>query len=180
MKPTFTNSVLVTVGDNCVIFDAWGKPQDWQARIANKNLIAIYSTHGHYDHILAAPHLGAPWYLNHNDLFLVPNDCTPPLDLPAGEFEILPGLWTRVILTPGHSAGGVAFWFEREKIMLIGDTIFQDTIGRYDLPGADYNALMESVKKIYDLNLPDDTTVIHGHGENTTIAELKKNNKYFR
>lgn len=198
--PDNTNSILISWKNECVIFDAWGRADEWEKHLSARGLKlhAIYTTHGHFDHIGAAPILAArfniPWYLNHNDMMLmsmlnpmleyfklspVPDDCVPPIDLPAGEFEILPGLWTNVILTPGHSAGGVAFHFAKQGVLIIGDTIFQDSVGRYDLPGANKSELFDSIARIYNMNLPDDTVVIHGHGMDTTIGYLKRNNRYF-
>lgn len=201
MQPEFTNSILVSSGTDCVIFDAWGTADQWVAVLKdnNLNLRAIYSTHGHYDHISAAPAVAekynVPWYMNHRDLVLVPwnnallvqmglpkipNDYKQPLDLTDGEIEILPGFVANVIETPGHSAGGVVLHFPEQKFLIIGDTLFQETIGRYDLPGADAMALFQSISKIYNLNLPDDTVVIHGHGPDTTIGWLKSNNGFFK
>ncbi len=200
MSPTFTNSVLVSADGECVIFDAWGLADDWDRVLADRGLKlrGIYSTHGHYDHISAAPELArrhdVPWYLNHSDEFMIswsniylaemgmppiPNDYKKPLDVSAGDVEVL-GVPVTVIETPGHSAGGVAFYFPTEKTLIIGDTIFQDCVGRWDLPGSDQSDLFKSVSKIYKMDLPDDTVVIHGHGENTTIGFLRKNNPWFK
>ena len=93
--------------------------------------------------------------------------------------EILPNLNMCVIETPGHTPGGVAYYFPAEKVIIIGDTIFQESIGRYDLPGGDQNMLFKSINNLYNLNLSDDTEVVHGHGMATTIDWLHKNNPYF-
>ena len=201
MQPEFSNSILLIRGSDCVIFDAWGRASDWAEIIAKRglNLCAIYSTHGHYDHISAAPELAQKfnidWYLNHRDLFLIPwanaaldhfglpsisDDYKRPIDLPAGDLDVLQGHVATIIESPGHSSGGVIFHFKDEKVLIIGDTLFQDTVGRYDLPGADVNELLGSISKIYNMNLSDDTVVIHGHGPNTTIGWLKQNNRHFK
>ncbi len=211
MQPENTNSVLMMVGGDAIIFDPWGSADAWRELLASRglNLIATYSTHGHPDHISAAPFLDAPWYMSHRDIPLVFGmnrflkhyglpEIEPgfkqPVNISAGKSEIL-NQKSEIILTPGHSAGGVAFYFpdggcltppagavsaqQTRGVIIIGDTLFQETIGRYDYPGGDYNALMQSIKKIYDINLPDDTIVIHGHGMHTTIGWLKKHNPYF-
>jgi len=200
MPPVNTNSVLLSVGDKCVIFDAWGRASDW-IKILNErglNLTAIYSTHGHGDHISAAPELSEklniPWYLNHFDIpliewgnglleyFELPKikpDYKQPLDLIAGHYEIL-GLSVQVFELPGHSAGGVGFYFPAEKILIQGDTLFQESVGRTDVPGGNKKVLEQSIAQIYNFNLPDDTIVVFGHGAHSTIAELKINNPYFK
>jgi glyoxylase-like metal-dependent hydrolase (beta-lactamase superfamily II) len=232
MLPQFTNSILVTCGDDCIIFDPWGRADDWQKLLTdrNLNLRAVYATHGHPDHIACAPMLGVPWYMNFGDLDNMngasrwlgiyglprfPDDYRQPENLHAGEIFPFAGdgaaVKMHVIALPGHSAGGVAFYFlsncltsqagrvpakpphdcltplaggvpakPGRGVLLIGDTIFPDTIGRYDLHGGNYDELMKSISKIYNMNLPDDTLVISGHGPATTIGELKKTNPYFK
>lgn len=201
MPPENTNSVLVSVGRDAVIFDAWGRAADWEKLLTERGLRlrAIYSTHGHSDHISAAPDLAAahdvPWYMNaaDNDLIMWGNalldffemphiqpDYRRPTDLHAGEFEILSGVRMQVIETPGHSAGGLAFYFPDFGILLTGDTLFRDSFGRYDLPGGNADILRASIAKLYDMNLPDETYVVHGHGVDSTIGILKAQNPFFR
>ncbi len=201
MPPENTNSVLVTVGTDAVIFDAWGNSKDWEKLLESRGLrlIAIYSTHGHGDHISAAPMLAekydVPWYLNSEDnvliswsnnllkyfgLPLIEGNYRQPTDVEAGEKEILPGLFVDVIETPGHTPGGVTYYFPDYGVLLTGDTLFRDSFGRYDLPGGDANAIMQSISKLYEMNFPDETFVVHGHGIDSTIALLKKENPYFK
>lgn len=201
MPPQNTNSVLVASGTECVIFDAWGRAADWEKLLSSRglNLRAIYSTHGHPDHISAAQELadkyGAPWYLNKGDwdligwgnelldFFEIPHidsAVARPTDLTPGRHEILPGVFMDAIATPGHSAGGMAFYFPEYQILLTGDTLFRDSFGRYDFPGGDRTALGHSIAALYDLNLPDETYVVHGHGLDSTIAMLKRHNPNFK
>lgn len=201
MSPANTQSVLATVGDECVIFDPWGRPSDWERVLSERGLKlrAIYATHGHPDHIAAAPALaakyGVPWYLHSGDFRLVgwgnglleyfnlspiTLDDVRPTPLEIARTEILPDLQMDIYETPGHSAGGVAYHFPDEHVLLIGDTLFQDSIGRYDLPSGDKALLFQSISKIYNLQLPDDTAVVHGHGMDTTIGWLRQNNPYFQ
>lgn len=200
MSPENTNSVLVSVGDDAVIFDAWGRADEWTNLLRERklNLRAVYSTHGHPDHISAAPDLsggfGVPWYLNSSDWNLIgwgnelleyfgiapiTGDAPPATDLTPGEYEILDGIKMHAIAAPGHSAGGMAFWFPGFNILLTGDTLFRDGVGRYDFPGGDAHALRRSISEIYNMNLPDETFVVHGHGADSTIETLKRTNPYF-
>lgn len=201
MPPENTNSLLVSVGDAAVIFDPWGRAADWEKLLNDRhlNLRAIYATHGHTDHISAAPELAekynVPWYMNSgdNDLVLwgnplldffemphIPDNYRRATDVVAGETEILPGVNMTAIATPGHSAGGMAYLFPDFGILLTGDTLFRDSVGRYDFPGADADALRASIARLYDLNLPDETYVVHGHGVDSTIGLLKTQNPYFK
>ncbi len=200
MAPENTNSVLVTAGNDAVIIDAWGRGDAWEKLLNERglHLRAIYTTHGHSDHISAAPYLAAkfdaPWYMNHADIDLVlwgnalldffgiPHiepDFKRPENLPAGEYEILPGVWMRAISAPGHSAGGMMFLFPDYDILMSGDTLFHDGVGRTDFPGGDAGALRKSIYAIADMNLPDQTYVVHGHGIDSTIGWLKTNHPYF-
>ena len=83
----------------------------------------------------------------------------------------------RLIHTPGHTPGSASFYIPDEGLLLCGDTLFQGSIGRTDLPGGDFEAEMDSIKRKL-LSLPDETTVLCGHGPTTTIGWEKKNNYY--
>ena len=63
---------------------------------------------------------------------------------------------------------------------MTGDTLFADSYGRYDFPGGNYDELMQSIRNLYNLDLDDETYVVHGHGMDTTIGWLKKHNPYFK
>ena len=200
MAPENTNSVLMTAGTDAVIFDAWGRADAWDELLRSRGLTlhAIYTTHGHPDHMSAAPKLAArhrvPWYLNPADRPLISwgnelldyfglpaiDPTTETVDLPYGQFELLPGVWADVIACPGHSAGGVAFYFRDAGIMIIGDTLFPNGVGRWDLPGGDEQTLRATIARLVDMNLPDETFVIPGHGFGCTWGEMRHTNPYLR
>ena len=194
MEPKFTNSVLVTSGTSAVIFDAWGRADAWQKLLNSRklNLRAIYATHGHSDHISAAPELvrryNVPWYMDLRDLPLVlwgnqildfwelpriPDDFVKPNDLRAGKTKILGDIDMEIIAAPGHSAGGVMFYFPEYKILLSGDTIFHDGVGRTDLPGGNADELRKTISELIARDLPDDTYVVHGHGVDSMMRDIK-------
>lgn len=82
----------------------------------------------------------------------------------------------RVIHTPGHKEDSVCFYFEEDKILFTGDTLFQESVGRTDLEGGDTNLLLQSLHRLTEL--PDDTAVYPGHAYPTTIAHEKMYNPY--
>lgn len=85
----------------------------------------------------------------------------------------------RVIFTPGHSPGSVCFYCEKQKILIGGDVLFRDSIGRTDLFGGDHETLLKSIREQLFV-LPDDVVVYPGHGIATTIGYEKMNNPFLQ
>lgn len=85
----------------------------------------------------------------------------------------------KVIHVPGHSPGGIALYDAKDGFVIAGDSLFQSSIGRTDLPGGDMNTLINAVKNKL-LTLPDNTVVFSGHGPSTTIEREKKYNPYLK
>lgn len=84
-----------------------------------------------------------------------------------------------VLHVPGHSPGSIALYDPEGKYVIVGDALFDGSIGRTDLPGGDFRTLINSIRSKL-LTLPDDTTVYPGHGPATTIGREKKYNPYLR
>ena len=83
----------------------------------------------------------------------------------------------KVLLTPGHSPGSISFYSEENQFIISGDVLFQSSIGRTDLPGGDYNTLMESIfEKL--MPLEDSVIVYSGHGDSTSIGVERKTNPF--
>ena len=152
----------------------------------------ILLTHAHFDHIGGIPDLqkafpDLPVFVNDPDLMMFghPMNQLPP-DYPSiGKPKNLRGLGSlggldglEVIATPGHTPGGVCYYFAQEKLLLSGDTLFAGSVGRTDLPGGDMATLMNSLRKL--TALPDDTLVIPGHGPMTSIAAEKRGNPFLQ
>ena len=95
------------------------------------------------------------------DRFLSEGD---KIKLGNDEFEI--------IETPGHTKGGICIYFEKQKVLFSGDTIFKGTYGRTDLPSSSYQDMKNSIKKL--MKLPDDINIYPGHGILTNIKDEKK------
>jgi len=155
--------------------------------------VAILLTHAHFDHIGGVPGLqarypGLPVYLGKNDHPVIthPFNVYPP-DYPAvtkpanlRSASDLPQLLgsVRVIDTPGHTPGGVCYYFADDHRLMSGDTLFAGSVGRTDLPGGEPATLIESLEQLKVL--PDDTEVIPGHGGTTTIGDEKRHNPFLR
>jgi glyoxylase-like metal-dependent hydrolase (beta-lactamase superfamily II) len=84
----------------------------------------------------------------------------------------------KALFVPGHTSGSLAFYSEKDKMVFTGDALFAGSIGRTDLKGGDYDALIRSIREKLFV-LPPDTTVYSGHGESTTIETEMKSNPYF-
>ena len=80
---------------------------------------------------------------------------------------------------PGHSPGSITFYNEEENIAIVGDVLFQSSIGRTDLPGGDYDTLIESIKTQL-MPLSDDMIVYPGHGASTTIGAERNLNPFLK
>ena len=165
----------------------------------NKNKLKvkyILNTHSHLDHVSGNKNLkeltSAPIMIHEMDadglqrlstfgsLFgiTVENSPSPDQYLNDGDIIKFGDIDLKVIHTPGHSSGGVSFYAEKDKKIFVGDTLFNFSIGRTDLPGGSYETLIESVvKKIFPLG--DDVEVYPGHGPATTIGYEKKHNPFF-
>ena len=176
-------------------------PGGWNERVLSylkKNELhveAVLSTHGHIDHVAGAYDLceatQAPYRLSRKDEFLLedldriaayfsfPNVTKPVVQDSLTERDTL---WLgkrkiSVIETPGHTPGGVCFLIEDQ--IFVGDTLFNGSIGRTDLPGGSHEQLIDSIQN--KLMALDAETIVHcGHGPDTTIGREKKHNLFLQ
>ncbi len=166
----------------------------------NKNSlkpIAIINTHGHIDHILGVSFLkdiyNIPFYLHAKDQFLIDNAAasaamfglrltkTPIVDGRLNDADVwkLGDEELVVSFTPGHSPGSVVFYYAPGNWVISGDVLFAGSIGRTDLPGGDFQTLINSIKTRLFI-LPENTKVYSGHGPATTIKTEVEHNPFFQ
>ena len=106
-----------------------------------------------------------------------PVTVTADVYLKDGEELDLDGIRIKVLATPGHTAGGVSYYFPEGAFLICGDTLFQESVGRTDFPTGSMSTLVRSVKeKLF--TLPEETVVYPGHGDSTTIGHEKKYNPF--
>jgi len=164
----------------------------------NLNPVLLINTHCHIDHILGNQFIAERWglelHMNENDLNLLnssdeiaslygfrnyqkspsPSKFLKDKDnIYFGESQL------EVLFTPGHSPGHISLFSKKENFVVSGDVIFQNSIGRTDLPGGNFEVLIESIQN--KLLIMDETTNIYcGHGPKTTIGYEKLNNPFLK
>jgi glyoxylase-like metal-dependent hydrolase (beta-lactamase superfamily II) len=106
-----------------------------------------------------------------------PETAPPDEGLVDGQIVGLKSYPARIIHTPGHTQGSVCLHFAPLKILVAGDTLFEGSIGRTDLPGGNFEQIIDSIHTRL-LALPDETRVLTGHGPATTIGKERRSNPF--
>ncbi len=196
--PLMTNCYIVTCEktDESVLIDPGDISNELIEKIKNCSLKAILLTHGHFDHFGGVSTIigetGAPLLIHSVDAPMLTDPVLngsymigteiyasePSGFLSEGENVVFGESTLGVIHTPGHTEGGVSFVSDGEFV-IAGDTLFNLSVGRWDLPGGDYMTLIKTLHEIFAI-MPDSTDVLPGHGDTTSIGFEKKHNSFLQ
>ena len=183
---------------DCVVVDPGTEPEAILAFLREQGLTpaAILNTHGHADHIagnadLKAAYPEAPLVIGAGDAALLTDPVlnvsrsygfdiiSPPADrlVREGDTVLFAGLTLDIREIPGHSPGHIVFVVRDGGVVFGGDVLFRGSVGRYDFPGSNGEALFRSIRdKLF--TLPPDSIVYPGHGPVTTVGQEKRHNPY--
>ena len=202
LGPVSTNCYLIAdpdSGEAVVIDPAWdGQVILAEAKKRGWKIGQLWYTHAHFDHFGGAAEIAnalnplpivALHPLDHDlwqnqggaPLFGMRIDPgpEPTIDLAHSQILHFGKIEFEVRHTPGHTPGHVVFYCAKEGVLFSGDLIFRRSVGRTDLPGGDWEALVRSIREQV-FTLPDETRLLSGHGEESTAVEEKCENPFIR
>ena len=180
-----TNTYILSNDREAVVIDPGYEPDTILDALDGLTLKAILLTHGHFDHVGAVKELVAETGC---EVYIHAADTTLPPMITAGQLYYtrtyaegdtitpIPGLELTVLHTPGHTPGSVCLLWNDQ--MFSGDTLFEGSCGRVDLPGGDPRVMMESLNRLASLEA--EYHVHPGHGGSTTLSREKRYNPYLR
>ena len=199
----FENTFIISDSTNeCIIIDHGcydkNEKQILQDYILSNNLVPtkLINTHCHIDHILGNNFVSKTWDLeleiHHKDIDLLKNskniadlygfvdyENSPITNkfLVEGDIIEFGKSKLEVLFTPGHAPGHISLYSKNENFIISGDVLFNNSIGRTDLPGGNYSTLIDTIKSKI-LCLDDSTVVYCGHGPSTTVGKERINNPF--
>lgn len=203
LGPVMTNAYLVADPDTneAVVIDpaADGEVIVAEAETRGWHIGHIWLTHAHFDHIAGAgavaDHIKTPpavalhpedyslWRMQGGAPFfglrIDDPGPEPTIDLHHSQVLRLGTNRFEVRHTPGHTRGHVVFYCAAERVVFCGDVVFYGSIGRTDLPGGDYQTLIDSIHA-HILTLPDETRLLNGHGPETTVGRERQYNPFLQ
>ena len=202
LGPVLTNTYIIADGDTgeAVVID----PADEGERIFSEaekrgwRIVSIWLTHAHFDHMGGAAKLADTckpvptvalhaedmplWRIQGGAAFFgmkIEPGPEPTIELTNGQDLYLGENKFQVLHAPGHTPGHVMFYNAAEAVLFCGDVIFQGSIGRTDLPGGDFNTLINSILSQV-MSLPDETVILCGHGPQSTVGQERKLNPFIQ
>jgi hydroxyacylglutathione hydrolase len=197
LGPIGTNCYLVrrdTAAPEAAVVDPSGDATELRLTLAGlgARCAGILVTHGHIDHLLGVADLaegtGAPVYMPEGERASLeaPDPMrtlggftlrarVPDVLLDGGETIDVAGISFEVVAVPGHSPAHVAY--HAEGCLFSGDVLFAGSVGRTDLPGSDWNTLVDSIRRLFT-TFPPETVVYPGHGGTTTLGEELARNPF--
>lgn len=202
----FSENTYVVYDDSqeCIIIDPGCYTDSEREQLSNfisqhqLTPVRLINTHCHIDHVFGNRYVAEKYGLDleiHEgelpvlaavatvaQMYGIPNvqqspDPNPAHYLQEGMTIDFGNSTLKILLTPGHSPASVSFYCAASNFVLGGDVLFQGSIGRTDLPGGDYNTLMQSIEREF-MALPDATVVYSGHGAPTTVGAERQSNPF--
>lgn len=195
LGPLHTNCYVIHRGQEAVVVDPGGSPEDVEQFLDQNNLTLthILCSHLHFDHTYGIAALQQKYnpltlaseadrYMLDSELgrggiwglpLVAPYDFTPAV---PGTIQLL-GTECRILPTPGHTPGGLSYYIADMKAVFSGDELFFRSVGRSDFPGGNHEVLVEAIHSRL-FTLPDETRVYAGHGDATTIGDEKLHNPH--
>lgn len=152
LGPLQTNCYIISQNKKAIIIDPADSPEQITRACKELEVKEILVTHEHFDHVGALSYLENYYKIKHN--------------VSSGNFKY------QIFTNPGHTDDSISFYFPEEKMMFDGDFIFKGAIGRTDFPESNPAAMCESIANALDL--PDDITLLPGHGPSTTLGEERE------
>jgi hydroxyacylglutathione hydrolase len=196
LGPIGTNCYVVRAdrgAAEAVVIDPSGESPEVRLDLARAGArcVAILITHGHWDHLVGVADLaeatGAPVHMAEEERALLEDvnnfspmsvrlrEYTPDVLLQGDETLELAGLTFETVRVPGHSPAHLAY--HADGCLFSGDVLFAGSVGRTDLPGADWDTLVDSIRMLND-RFPPETVVYPGHGPETTLGEELARNPF--
>lgn len=161
-----TNCYILEKDGKVLVIDPGADTKCIQEAIGNKQVLKVLVTHQHFDHIGSLYDIMELYKVGKIDFS----------NMSSKKYSIGPFQFS-ILKTPGHSNDSITFYFEEENCMFVGDFIFQNTVGRCDLPTGNFQIMKESIEMLK--KYPDDIILYPGHGPSTMLGIEKKNNPYF-
>lgn len=195
--------VLYDDTGDCVIIDpgcsSFQEKQELRHFINDHQLTPrhLLNTHCHIDHILGNRFVSETWNLplsSHrgeipvlasgltvSQMYGISYELSPDITVFYDEGDIIRFGTTElnILFTPGHSPASISFYEKSSQVLIAGDVLFKESIGRTDLPGGDFDTLIRSIRSRFFI-LPDSVNVYPGHGPHTTIGYEKTHNPFLK
>ncbi|MBV9130941.1 MAG: MBL fold metallo-hydrolase [Verrucomicrobia bacterium] len=191
-----TNAYLIQTTGGNILIDAPTGSSEW-IRSLGVRLDLLVLTHGHPDHFDDAarikrtcrcqvafhkdgiPLMTDPDFFKKRGFFLEAEPVQPDFLIEETLKTDLCGIPFRVLHVPGHCPGSLCFYSAEDQLLFDGDVLFAGSVGRTDFPGGDHSLLIRGIREKV-LTLPDETTVLPGHGTQTTIGEERRHNTFLQ
>lgn len=193
--------LIISEQKNCIIVDpgcySMAEKQELSSFIEKNNLkpVRLINTHCHIDHVLGNPYVAKTYNLipeihpleqslldavaSYGHMWGIQSEQQPEAKHTLGDLKSieLDGEVLEILFTPGHAPGEISLYSRAHKLLIAGDVLFHESIGRTDLPGGNMNTLINSIQTQFFV-LPDDVRVFPGHGPETTIGHEKQHNPF--